>query len=61
VVTLKEPPNALGVSRHRPERPSSASTPNSGMIGGRLHAVLGGDLGVKAEYIQDFNFLIKGL
>jgi hypothetical protein len=31
----------FGVSRHRPERPSSVTTPNSGRIGGRLHAGLG--------------------
>jgi len=36
-----EKPNGLGVSRrHPPNRPSSKTTPNSGMIGGRLHAVL---------------------
>ncbi len=36
--------NTLNVSRHRPKRQLSKPLLNSGKIGGRLYAVLGGSL-----------------
>lgn len=50
-----------GVSRrHRPKRPSSALTPNSGLIGGRLHAVLGAACGT-STLLADLSLSLQSI